>query len=83
MSLKESKLLFKEIADICYEEDFPELHREIVSLELVTKRQKNSYKYEKAIQELLIFIPIFAGEDFPSELFAQLERMYNNYMENK
>jgi hypothetical protein len=41
MSLKKSREVFKAMVGLCYDEDYPELHRELISLEAVTKRIKN------------------------------------------
>jgi hypothetical protein len=76
----QARKVFKEMIDLCYEEDFPELHKEIYSLNIETKRNKDTYKYEKAMDELLEIIPLFA-DDFPSETMAQIEQIYGDFKE--
>jgi|LFRM01.1.fsa_nt_gb hypothetical protein len=76
----QARKAFKEMVDLCYEEDYPELHKEIYSLQVETKRNKDTYKYETAINELLEIIPLFA-DDFPSETMAQIEQIYEEFIE--
>jgi hypothetical protein len=70
---------FKEMINLCYEEDFPELHKEIVSLAQDVRKNKD---YEMGMQELLNIIPIFA-DDFSPETFRQLEIIFEEYLENE
>lgn len=76
----QARKVFKEMVDLCYEEDYPELHKEIYSLQVETKRNKDTYKYETAMNELLEIIPLFA-DDFPSETMAQIEQVYEEFIE--
>jgi phosphoglycerate-specific signal transduction histidine kinase len=80
MSTKRARDTFKEMINLCYEEDFPELHRELISLVSVTKKNKEPYKYESAMQEVLTIIPLFT-DDFPDEVFAEIEKLYQEYLE--
>jgi len=82
MLKRKAREVFKEMVNLCYEEDFPELHKEIISLESVTKRNKEPYKYEKAMQELLNIIPIFT-DDFPQDVMSQVEELYEEYLESR
>lgn len=82
MSQKKARNTFKEMVNLCYDEDYPELHKEILSLEYVTKKDKDPYKYEKAMQELMSFIPLFT-DDFPQEILSQIEELYEDYLENR
>jgi hypothetical protein len=74
------KETFKEMLTLCYEEDFPELHKELISLESETKKIRDSYKYEKAMEEIFNLIPLFS-EDFPQEIMLQLEKLYEDCIE--
>ncbi len=79
---KESQKTFKAMLNLCYtEEDFTELHRELLSLESETKISKDPQKYEIAMREILNIIPVFA-EDFPLETFSQIENIYQEYLES-
>lgn len=80
MSAKARKA-FKEMINLCYEEDYPELHKEIYSLQIETKRNKETYnRYEIAMDELLEIIPLFA-DNFPPETLAQIEQIYEEFIE--
>lgn len=81
MATKHSRETFKSMTNLCYEEDYPELHKEIISLASETKKGKDSYKYETAMKELIDIIPLFA-DDFPQDTFSQIEELYQNYLEN-
>lgn len=81
MSTKKARETFKEMLNLCYEEDFPELHKELLSLEFETKRSKESYKYEKGMKELLNIIPLFT-DDFPYETLSEIERIYETFLED-
>ena len=77
----QARKAFKEMLDLCYEEYYPELHKEIYSLNVETKRNKDTYnKYEIAMDELLEIIPLFA-DDFPIETMAQIEQIYEEFKE--
>ena len=81
MSIKNARESFKEMINLCYEEDFPELHKEIYSLEIETKKKKNTYnKYEDAMKELLDIIPIFS-DDFPQDVFLEIEKIFEDFIE--
>jgi hypothetical protein len=67
--------------NLCYEEDYPELHKELISLESVTKKDKDSYKYDRGMQEILSIIPAFT-DDFPIEIFNELENIYQEFLED-
>lgn len=82
MSIKKAREAFKEMVNLCYEEDFPELHRELLSLESETKKSKEAYKYEKAMEELLEIIPLFT-DDFPEDVLSDVERIYEEFLENE
>jgi len=79
---RKAREVFKEMVNLCYEEDFPELHKEIISMEYATKRDKEPYKYERAMQELLNVIPIFT-DDFPQDVLSQIEELYEEYLESR
>jgi hypothetical protein len=81
MSIKKAREAFKEMINLCYEEDFPELHKELLSLEFETKRSKEAYKYEQAMDELIEIIPLFT-DDFPYETLSEIERIYQEFLEN-
>jgi len=81
MSIKKARETFKGMVNLCYEEDFPELHKELLSLEYETKRSKEAYKYEQAMKELLDIIPVFT-DDFPYETLSEIERIYQEFLEN-
>lgn len=82
MAVRKSREAFKAMANLCYDEDYPELHKEIISLEFETKRCRESYKYEKAMEELLSIILLFA-DDFPEETFSEIERIYEEFLEDE
>lgn len=79
MSANKAKDTFKQMISLCYEENFPELHKELVSLESEIKKDKD--RYEVAMQELLTIIPLFTDE-FPPDTFSELEKLYEEYLEN-
>ena len=80
--MKKAKSTFKEMLNLCYDEDYPELHRELVSLESDVKKEKDKARYQSAMNEILNTIPLFT-DDFPSETFYQLETIYEEYLENE
>lgn len=81
MSTKKARDTFKEMLNLCYEEDYPELHKELLSLESETKSNRESYKYEKAMKELIDIIPLFT-DDFPTETMTEIERIYGEFFES-
>lgn len=73
---------FRQMISICYDEDYPELHEELVSLERETKRNKNGNKYSIAVEQLIEAINIYT-EDFPEETYRELEEIYIKFLENE
>lgn len=78
MAKNDARKAFKEMVNLCYDEDYPELHQEILSLENETKKNKD---YESAMGELINIIPV-SSDDFPIEVFSEVERIYAEYLEN-
>jgi hypothetical protein len=79
---RKQKDTFKKMINLCYEEqEFTELHREIISLENETKDNKETLKYETAMAQLLELIPLFT-DDFPEETFIEIQKLYEEYFEN-
>jgi hypothetical protein len=76
---KRARETFKEMLNLCYEEDYPELHRELISLNSATKKNKD---YESAMQEILSTIPLFS-DDFPSDTFAEIEGLYQDFLDEE
>lgn len=79
--MKKAKDAFKEMVALCYDEDYPELHKELISIESDAKVGKSKIKYEIAMNEIFNIIPLFA-DDFSPETMNQLEEIYNNYFES-
>jgi hypothetical protein len=79
MSLKKAKETFKAMLDLCYEEDYPELHKELISLNSTTRKNKN---YESAMQEILTNISLFT-DDFPDDTFSEIERLYEEFLDGE
>ncbi len=77
--MKNARKVFKEMLNLCYEEDFPELHYELLSLEAKTKKEKD---YKISMEEIINVIPVLA-EDFPIEILTQIENLYQDYLENE
>jgi hypothetical protein len=77
--MKNDRKTFKEMLNLCYEEDFPELHYELLSLEAKTKKEKD---YKTSMGEILNAISAFT-EDFPIETFVQIENLYQDFLENE
>jgi len=71
---------FKQMINLCFQEDYPELHEELLSLENETKRSKESYKYKQAMQELIAIVPLFA-DDFPDETMNFIQTIYEEFQE--
>lgn len=80
--MKKAKSTFKEMLNLCYDEDYPELHRELISIESEVKKEKTKARYQIAMNEVLNTIPLFT-DDFPQEIFYQLETIYEEYLENE
>ena len=73
-----AKKIFKKILTICYEEDFPELHKELISIEFSVKKDKN---FINGIDEILEAIPLYA-EEFPEDTREEIEILYEEYLES-
>jgi hypothetical protein len=82
MSTKKAREAFKEMINLCYDEDYPELHRELLTLEANTKKQKELNRYAIAMQEVLNIIPLFA-DDFPLDVLDEIEEVYQNFLEEE
>lgn len=80
MSLKSAREAFKEMVNLCYDEDYPELHKELISLEAETKKSPLDNRYEEAMKEILAIIPLFA-EDFPDDVLYSLENIYQEFLD--
>lgn len=74
-----SKEIFKNMLELCFDEDFLDLHQELVQLEIETKKNKD---YKSAMGELIDIIPLFTEGDFPQEIMLQIEELYENFLEN-
>lgn len=74
-----AKKTFKKISSLCYEEDFPELHKEIVSIEIEAKKNKD---YEKALEDIYQSIPLYSNDEFPIETLEQINGLYEDYLDN-
>lgn len=74
-----AKETFKEMLNLCYEEDFPELHQELLSLATTTKKSKD---FQTGMEEILTAIPIFT-DGFPSDTFSAVENLYQDFLENE
>ncbi len=71
---------FKAMLNLCYEEeDFIELHKELISLAAITRKNKD---FQTGMEEILTAIPIFT-DGFPSEIFDNVETLYQDYIENE
>jgi len=75
-----SKKTFKEIIAICYEEDYPELHKEVLSIENGLEFTNQTADYTRAIGEVLEAIYTFAG-DFDQEKYYHIEEIYGELCE--
>lgn len=73
-----AKKVFKEIVDLCYEEDYPELHQELVSLEVTLKKTKD---YENGIGEAIQAIQMYT-EDFPEDVMEDIENIHQEYLDS-
>lgn len=76
------KKAFKEIVDICYEEeDYFELHKEVLSIENGMKhKERTDEDYIRAIGDVLQAIYTFAF-DFDQENYLHIEEIYNELSE--
>ncbi len=82
MSIKKAKDAFKEMLNLCYGEDYPELHRELMSLERDTKAEKSILKYEASMQEIFDILPVLA-DDFPRDVIYRLEEIFQEYLDGE
>jgi len=73
-----SKKTFNKILVICYDEDYPELHRELVSLEIDVKKSKD---FERGIIELITTIDIYA-EELSLEGQSEINKIYENFLDS-
>lgn len=73
-----AKKTFKKILSYCYEEDFPELHNELLSLEVEINQTKD---FEKGVQDAYESILLYAGEEFPSDIMKKIEILYEEFLE--
>lgn len=74
-----AKKVFKEIVNLCYEEEgFTELHQELISLEITLKKTKD---YESGIEEAIKSIDMYT-EDFPEDTREEIEMIYEEYLES-
>jgi len=73
------KKAFKKIIDICFDEDFQELHKEIVSIQVDIKRDKD---YGRGIDEVLAAISIYSFDEFPEETMKEIEIIYEEYLDS-
>jgi len=73
-----SKKTFKKILAICYDEDYPELLREIASLEVDVKKSKD---YERGVGELITAIDIYTEELSP-EAQDEINKIYENFLDS-
>ena len=77
-----ARVCFKKMLELCFEEDSPELHQELISLEYETKKNRKLSKYEQSMREIIELINVLAT-DFSIETYQEIERLYENYFENK
>jgi hypothetical protein len=70
--------IFKKILSLCFDEDFPELHRELLSIEVSVKRNND---YARGIEEAYNAIPLYA-EDFPEDVYEEIEILYEDYLDS-
>ena len=73
-----SKKTFNKILVICYDEDYPELHRELVSLEIDVRKSKD---FERGIIELITTIDIYA-EELSLEGQSEINKIYENFLDS-
>jgi len=74
------KKTFEEIVGICYDEDYPELHKEVLSIENGLEFCNQDDDYTKAIGEVLEAIYTFAT-DFDQEKYYHIEEIYGELSE--
>ena len=80
MILKEIKAEFKKFVELCYEEDFPQLHNELLSLEKSLKGCKDPEKYIFEMGEILNALHLYA-DGFPEDTRYELEEIYTECCE--
>ena len=68
---------FKKILDLCFgEEDYIELHSELISLEVEVKRKRD---YRWGVDQAYAAIPLYT-DDFPEETMEEIELLYEDYI---
>jgi hypothetical protein len=77
-----ARIAFKKMLEICFEEDFPRLHCELVSLEQEAKRERKSTKYESSMDNIFDLISVLA-EELSSDAYQKLQIIYEEYFDNK
>ena len=76
-----AKKAFLEVTSICYEEDeFTELHKEILSIENGIQPGNDEEEYIRAVGEVLDAICTFAP-DFNQEKYYHIEEIYGEISE--
>jgi len=70
-----AKKIFKKILALCYEEDYPELHKELLSLEVEVNKTKD---YLRGIEEACNVVPLYTDENFSEEI----EILYEDYLDS-
>lgn len=74
-----AKKTFKDLLNLCYEEEgFPELHQELLSLEVTARKTKD---YVRVIEELMEAIPLYA-DDFPEDVMEEIENLHQEYLDS-
>lgn len=80
-TLKEARTVLKQILNYCYDEDYPELHKELISLEKTLKKNKDIISYESAIQDVIMLIPLFS-DSFPEDIFYEIESLAESILDS-
>lgn len=73
-----AKKAFKKILTLCYEEEFPELHNELLSIEVEINKTKD---FQQGIEDIYSIIPLYTGDDFPSDVMQKIEEIYEDFLE--
>lgn len=74
-----TKKTFKKLLELCYEEEgFPELHQELLSLEVTARKTKD---YIRAVEDLMEAIPLYT-DDFPEDTMEEIERIHEEYLDS-
>ncbi len=69
---------FKKILTICYEENSPELHRELSSIEISIKKTKD---YIRGIDDVIEAVSLYA-DDFSEESQIEIEKIYEEFLDS-